>query len=146
MLTDGELTSMSKSPWVSVGAHGHEHLAFGSISDEKLTSELELPRKILRATAGRAFLDVVSYPFGRLNYVGDRAIRRAREVGYRAAFTANAGVARPGDHMFTLPRLAMGGSVSSVDAYELQGLSDAVDELLLVVAGEKGRRFPEVEG
>ncbi len=146
MITTGELTEMAKSPWVSVGAHGHEHLAFGSITDEKLASELEVPRKILRATAGDAFLDVVSYPFGRLNYVGDRAVQRAREIGYRAGFTAHPGVARPGDHLFTLPRLAMGPSISSVDAYELQGLSDAVDELLLVVAGEKGQRFPDVEG
>ncbi len=146
MMTSGELASMAKSPWVSVGAHGHEHLAFASISDEKLVSELEVPRKILRSTVGDAFLDVVSYPFGRVSYVGERAIQRAREAGYRAGFTAHPGVARPGDHLFTLPRLAMGPTRSSVDAYELQGLSDAVDELLLVLGTDKGRRFPDVEG
>jgi len=146
MLTSGEVEQLSTDPMVSIGAHGHLHLPFGSISDEALDTELIQPREKLRELCGAAFADVVSYPFGRLPHVGARAVARAREVGYRAGFTALPGVARPGDHLFTLPRLPMSPDHDSLESYELQGISDAVDEFLLVATGTYESRFPDVEG
>ncbi|MCP4501378.1 MAG: polysaccharide deacetylase family protein [Deltaproteobacteria bacterium] len=146
MLTDVEVERLSQDPMVSIGAHGHLHLPFGSISDEALERELVLPREMLQKLCGSAFADVVSYPFGRLPHVGKRAITRAREVGYRAGLTALPGVSRPGDHLFTLPRLPMAPDQDSLEAYELQGISDAVDEFLLVATGTFQSRFPDVEG
>ena len=59
------------------------------------------------------------------------------------------GPARPchtGSHLFRLPRIGMGPGIRAMDAYELQGMSDAVDELLLVATGSEDRIATELEG
>jgi peptidoglycan/xylan/chitin deacetylase (PgdA/CDA1 family) len=146
MLSGAELERLARHSLVSVGAHGHRHFALSSLSDEVLKEELERPRAILRERAGVAFCDVASYPFGRPPYFDDRVVMAAREAGYRAALTAVPGVARPGDHLFSLPRLPMGPKAQAAEAYELQGVSSAVDELLLVATGAKDRVVAELEG
>jgi peptidoglycan/xylan/chitin deacetylase (PgdA/CDA1 family) len=146
MLTEREVERIARDSLVSIGAHGHRHLAFASIAGEALRSELTGPREILRDLCGTAFVDVVSYPFGRPPYVDETTYLAARDAGYRAGFGAHAGVARPGDHLFRLPRLAMGPGISGMDAYELQGMHEAVDELLLVATGSEDRIATELEG
>jgi peptidoglycan/xylan/chitin deacetylase (PgdA/CDA1 family) len=135
MLNQQELEVLASDPLVSIGAHGHRHFVMSAVSDDTLEEELGRPRQILREICKNAFIDVVSYPFGRKPYFDDRVVQAAQAAGYRAAFTANPGVARPGDHLFRLPRLPMTGSFASADAYELQGLNDAIDELLLILFG-----------
>ncbi len=146
MLSGAELDRLAKHSLVSVGAHGHRHFAMSSLTDEVLREELERPRAILRDRVGVAFCDVASYPFGRPPYVDDRVVQAARAAGYRAALTAVPGVARPGDHLFCLPRLPMGPGGQAAEAYELQGVSSAVDELLLVATGAQDRLVAELEG
>lgn len=146
MLTRAELERISRDSLVSVGAHGHRHVAFSSISSEVRDQELALPREILRAACGSSFVDVVSYPFGRPPYIDDATFAAARAAGYQAAFSAETGVARPGSHLFRLPRIDMGPNIRAMDAYELQGISDAVDELLLVATGSEDRIATELEG
>ena len=144
MLTGAELEALCQDPLVSVGAHGHLHHAFTSLSDVALQAELRRPRELLREICGPSFVDAVSYPFGRPPYVDERVVTAAQEAGYRAGFTALKGVARPSDHLFWLPRLALG--TDGQDAYELQGISDAIDELILVASGTESRRFSDIEG
>ena len=139
MLTSSELIELSKSPLVSIGAHGHHHWALSAVSDDALRDELVRPRGLLRELCGDAFVDVVSYPFGRPPWVDDRAIHAARAAGYRAGFTAEPGLARPGDHLFHLPRLPIGPNTSGVQGLELQGTFEAVDEILLAATGDKAR-------
>lgn len=139
MLTAAEVATLAKDPLVSFGAHGHRHISFASASDAALEEELVRPRALLRELAVDAFADVVSFPFGRPPYVDDRVVQAARRAGYRAAFSAEPGVARPGDHLFRLPRLPIGPGSSGVAAYELQGTFDALDELVLVASGERTR-------
>lgn len=146
MLTSAEIERISRDSLVSIGAHGHHHVAFASISGEVRARELEEPREILRRLCGSAFVDVVSYPFGRPPYIDDDALAAARAAGYQAAFSAETGVARPGSHLFRLPRIGMGPGIRAMDAYELQGMSDAVDELLLVATGSEDRIATELEG
>lgn len=146
MLNRAELRQLSRDPHVSIGAHGHRHFVLSAVSDATLTEELEKPRSILRELCGNSFADVVSYPFGRPPYYDDRVVKAAQQAGYRAGFTANSGVVRPGDHLFALPRLAMGRRKNSIDAYELMGVSDAVDELLHVVMGTRDQLIAELEG
>jgi peptidoglycan/xylan/chitin deacetylase (PgdA/CDA1 family) len=146
MLTATELERSSRDSLVSIGAHGHRHLAFASCGPEVLERELTQPRNILQELAGTAFVDVVSFPFGRPPYIDEHSCTAARKAGYRAAFSAERGVARPGSYMFRLPRLAMGPGIRAMDAYELQGMSDAVDELLLVATGSEDRIATELEG
>jgi len=139
MLTSEELVSLGKDPLVTFGAHGHRHLSLASASDVALEEELSLPRAELQSLVGDSFCDVMSYPFGRAPYVDERAVLAARNAGYRAAFTAEPGVCRPGDHLFRLPRLPIGPSSSGTAAYELQGTFDAVDEIVLVASGDRTR-------
>jgi peptidoglycan/xylan/chitin deacetylase (PgdA/CDA1 family) len=146
MLTAGELERLSRDSLVSVGAHGHRHLAFASITGAVRQRELHVPRALLRDIAGGSFVDVVSYPFGRTPYIDDSVLADARAAGYRAAFSAETGVARPGSHLFRLPRIGLGPGIRAMDAYELQGMSDAVDELLLVATGSEDRIATELEG
>lgn len=146
MLTTRELERISKDSLVSIGAHGHRHLAFASIAGDVRERELTRPREVLRELCGSSFVDVVSYPFGRPPYIDEGAFAAARAAGYQAAFSAENGVARPGSHLFRLPRIAMGPGIRAMDAYELQGMSDAVDELLLVATGSEDRIATELEG
>jgi peptidoglycan/xylan/chitin deacetylase (PgdA/CDA1 family) len=144
MLTAHEVGALAKDPHVSIGAHGHRHVSMTGLSDEMLVEELTLPRTTLRELCRSSFIDVVSYPFGRPPYVDERVATAARAAGYRAAFTAVSGVARPGDHRFLIPRLALRPGV--VDAFALQGVSDAVDELLYVATATEDRVIAELEG
>ncbi|MFZ9887595.1 MAG: polysaccharide deacetylase family protein [Myxococcota bacterium] len=146
MLTAQELTRLARDPLITVGAHGHRHVAFASVTGEALREELAKPREILRELCGRSFADVVSYPFGRPPYIDEASCAAARAAGYQAAFSAESGVARPGSHLFRLPRIALGPNIRAMDAYELQGMSDAIDELLLVATGSQDRIRHELEG
>lgn len=146
MLTATELASLCRDPIVSIGAHGHAHLSLAAASDTALADELERPRRRLRELCGAAFIDVVSYPFGRPPYVDERVISAARAVGYKAGFTALPGVARPGDHLFQLPRLAVDRRSATLNAYELAGTLAAVDEMLLIASGERERVESAPEG
>ncbi len=146
MITTSELLELARDPLVTFGAHGHRHLSLANASDEALEEELTRPRALLLEIAGASFVDVMSFPFGRPPYVDDRVVHAARRAGYRAAFTAEPGVARPGDHMFRLPRLPIGPSSSGLAAYELQGTFDALDELVLVAAGERARLDDALHG
>ncbi len=146
MLTAGELVLLCKDPLVSVGAHGHGHLSLASASERALEEELVRPRTRLAELCGSAFLDVVSYPFGRPPYVDERVMRAARAAGYQAGFTALPGVARPGDHLFHLPRLGLTRRGNTVNAYELAGSLAALDEVLLIASGEQERVEEAPEG
>jgi peptidoglycan/xylan/chitin deacetylase (PgdA/CDA1 family) len=139
MLHAEELRRLCSDPLVAVGAHGRAHLSLATASDTALIDELEQPRDRLRALCGSAFVDVVSYPFGRPPYVDDRVVKAARAAGYQAAFTALPGVARPGDHLFQLPRLPLERRGSAVSAYELAGSFAAIDELILAASGDRER-------
>jgi peptidoglycan/xylan/chitin deacetylase (PgdA/CDA1 family) len=144
MLSTAELAALSRDPLVTFGAHGHRHLALSVASDAAVEDELVRPRGLLKDICGDAFVDVVSYPFGRGPYVDDRAYLAARIAGYKAGFTAEPGVARPGDHVFRLPRLPMGKMGSGVAAYELQGTFEALDEVL--VAAQGGQALDLLDG
>jgi peptidoglycan/xylan/chitin deacetylase (PgdA/CDA1 family) len=146
MLTGPEVVALARDAFVTFGAHGHRHLSLANASDGALEEELARPRRILMELAGTAFADVMSFPFGRAPYVDERAVHAARAAGYRAAFTAEPGVARPGDHLFRLPRLPIGPGSSGLVAYELQGTFDAVDEIVLIASGDRARLDESLQG
>jgi peptidoglycan/xylan/chitin deacetylase (PgdA/CDA1 family) len=129
MLSSHDIRTLSQEPLVTFGAHGHTHQALASLTDDALRAELDEPQQRLRALAKSAFVDVMSYPFGRPPYIDDRVVRAAREAGYRAAFTAQQGVARPGDHVFRLPRALW-------STWPMPGASTLIGELSSWFSGE----------
>ncbi len=146
MLGRFELAELCKEPLLSFGAHGERHLALANATASALQDEMVRPREVLQQLCGASFADVVSYPFGRSPYVDDRAVLAARAAGYRAALGAEPGVARPGDHLYRLPRLPIGPGTSGIAAYELQGTFDAVDEIVLVASGDRTRLDASLQG
>lgn len=146
MLTAGELARLSNDALLSFGAHGHAHLPLKSMSDDVVMRELREPRHILKDLVGPGYVDVASFPFGVRSLVDDRAPELAREAGYRAAFTAIRGVARPGDHLFRLPRLLVTQGTGAIEAHALSGVNEALDELLLVATGAEARLMQDLEG
>jgi peptidoglycan/xylan/chitin deacetylase (PgdA/CDA1 family) len=147
MLSADEVVQVVREPWITVASHGHHHWPLNSLStDDELQLELTKSRSLLREVAGPAYVDAVSYPFGHGPFVSDAVAEAAARAGYQAGFTASSGVARPGDHLFRLPRLMVAPGISGMDAYELQGMHDAVDELLLVATGSEERLAKEIEG
>jgi peptidoglycan/xylan/chitin deacetylase (PgdA/CDA1 family) len=146
MLSSQDVTRLAAEPLVSFGAHGHTHVALATCSEATLVHELALPREQLRALAPSSFTDVVSYPFGRAPYVDERVVQAARAAGYFAGLGADPGVARPGDHLFRLPRLPIGPKTSGLAAYELAGTLAAVDEIVLAASGERERVDAALQG
>jgi len=143
MLHAEELRHLAGDPLVAIGAHGRAHLSLASASDQALRDELEQPRQQLAALCGGAFVDVVSYPFGRPPYVDERVVEAARDAGYRAAFTALPGVSRPGDPLFWLPRLPITRRGSTLAAVEHAGSAAVVDALWPAAGGRAGLVEPE---
>ena len=67
----------------------------------------------------------------------DRLAAWMMEHGYQASISKQYGVCRPGDNMFRLRRLPLAQGVKSFEQFELQGLSDAIDEFLLVTLAQE---------
>ncbi len=145
MVSADELTDLAKEPLIAIGAHGHAHLSLAKATEDALLHELAAPRERLLQIAGSSFADVVSYPFGRPPYVNDHVVRAAQKAGYRAGFTALPGVARPGDHAFSLPRLAIDKRAGQ-HAFALADPMNAIDELVLAATGDLQRVEEAPEG
>jgi peptidoglycan/xylan/chitin deacetylase (PgdA/CDA1 family) len=137
MLSLKDISRFKANSYFSFASHGHQHLPLASLEPHLLEQELAKPREILRKCATSSYVDVISYPFGYSENINHEVTSLAQTIGYRAAFTSIKGVARPGDHMFTLPRLSISSPTNLLHAYELQSLSRAIDELLLVALDDK---------
>jgi len=140
LLTAEEITRLSSDPLITFAPHGHHHLPFTSLSPTRLREEMSRPRKLLKEIAGKAYVDVLSYPFGHPKFLNSKIIEMAVSTGYKAAFAAHSGIARPGEHLFRLPRLLLTEKTTGIDAFEWQGMHDTIDELLLVLTGSEAAR------
>jgi peptidoglycan/xylan/chitin deacetylase (PgdA/CDA1 family) len=139
MLHAEELRLLAREPLVAIGAHGREHFSLAAASDHGLHDELAQPRARLRELCGDAFVDVVSYPFGRPPWIDDRVIQAARAAGYQAGFTALPGVVRPGDDTFRLARLPLLRRGSALLEYEITSSFAALDEWMRAGSAVRGR-------
>ena len=131
---------------LSFGAHGHSHHPLLSMAPQKRIEELMLCRQILTEVCGQSFVDVLSFPFGHQNQISPDLIQDTMSCGFLAALYAGEGVSRPGDHLFALPRLLLSKNTQILEAYELQGLSTALDEALLVLTGSETSRGDTLVG
>ena len=84
-------------------------------------------------------MNAFSYPFGYPDSINDQVINLVQEAGYAAAFTAQKGIFRPGDSLFTLPRIRMLPNKVNINSFETSSLAQAIDELLLVAFGAEER-------
>lgn len=126
------LEKLAKNPLFSFACAGAHRLPFFDISHEDAQKEIIDSKYDLHAMFGDAMQPVFYYPLGSDKRRHKELIAMMMESGYEAAIGPLYGVCRPGDNMFRLMRLPLAFGSKSFAQFELQGLSDAIDEFLLV--------------
>lgn len=127
-----ELQKLSKHPLLSFVVSGQLQMPLFELEIDEAKKESLGAKEELAALFGDALLPVFFYPFG-LGKIKNLSLTKTMiEGGYEAAITRVIGIARPGDNMFRLPSLPLDLGSNSFAQFELQGLSDAIDEFLLV--------------
>jgi hypothetical protein len=135
--TVSQLEKIAQNPLFSFACAGRLRLPFSDITPVDAEKEIASSKHELSALLGRAFVPVFFYPSGSDKRHTKEIVRLLIDSGYLAGITRNFGVCRPGDNMFRLLRLPLAYGVRSFEQFELQGLSDAIDEFLLVTLGQE---------
>ncbi len=135
-----ELITYAKHSLLSFGSHGHSHHPMLSMDINTLKAELKQSRIILDDACGQSYVNVLNFPFGTQKQLSPTLIQNVMESGFLAALYDGDGVARPGDHLFRLPRLLLSQKTRILETYEIQGLSTALDEALLVLTGSESSK------
>lgn len=93
---------------VAIESHGASHAILTGVSRARAKDELARSLAALRAR-GHARLGLFAYPSGAFD---GEVVELAREVGYRAAFTTQIGLASRGEDRLRLPRVAVHEDIS----------------------------------
>lgn len=89
---------------MSIGGHTHSHPILSCLDDASARAEMAEGRERLQHLSGQT-VALFAYPNGRRGQdYDDRHARMARELGFRAALTTNAGVSRVDSDRWQLPR------------------------------------------
>lgn len=105
-LTAAELARLAALPGIEVGSHTLSHPSLAALPEAEQLRELAGSRARLAALAGRP-VRLLAYPFGKAGDVSAATRRLARQAGYLAAFTSDAGRIVPSSPRWALPRLAV---------------------------------------
>lgn len=132
-----QLEKIALNPLFSFASAGQQRLPVSELSTDDAKKEIVVSKQQLSGMFSRAFLPVFFYNSGSDKRHGKEIIKLLIENGYHAAISRNFGVCRPGDNMYRLLRLPLAYGVKSFEQFELQGLSDAIDEFLLVTLGQE---------
>jgi peptidoglycan/xylan/chitin deacetylase (PgdA/CDA1 family) len=88
------------------GSHTMTHKAMTYLNNENLEKESVNSKSFLQDELGYP-INWFAYPYGIVN---NRVAQVVQKAGYIGAFGTNNGVYQSTDHMFTLPRIRIGGS------------------------------------
>jgi hypothetical protein len=133
-----KLEQLALNPLFSFACAGRMRLPFFDVSLADAKDEVAKAKHELTSLFPTSFYPVFIYPKGTYKRKAN-IVRLLMEEGFIAAISKNQGLCRPGDNMFELKSLPLASS-NSLEQFELQGLSDAIDEFLLVtLAKEKGK-------
>ena len=83
-LTEKELVSISKNPYIKIQSHTLNHFDLTSLSDDVLTEELTYSKKILESLCG-VLVDSICYPKGLFN---SKIVDLATNLGYRYQYSS----------------------------------------------------------
>lgn len=131
-----ELIKLEKKHIISFASAGRMRLPLYEMDAEQAYEEIILPKQELSALFPSSFCPVFIHPW--FSYK-----RKNKEMthilmdGFRAAISRTNGVCRPGDNLFQLKSLSLAMGKKSFEQFELQGLSDAIDEFLLVTLAQE---------
>lgn len=127
-----QLEKIALNPLFSFASAGKYRLPFFDISLEDAQSEIVDAMMELRAALGRSLAPVFYCSLGIDKRKERDVINLMMSHGLEANIGRTVGVCRPGDNLFRLHRLPFIESSKGFEQYELQGLSDAIDEFLMV--------------
>ena len=113
-LTWPRVRAMMATGLCEVASHGHTHSALARMGKNLRRDELGLSRELIGARTGLAPSSFV-YPMGSFS---EHVIAEARELGYRAAFTAVGQVITHDTPRFRVPRFMVKGGA---DAHTIRG-------------------------
>lgn len=106
-----QLRMLSRSPLISIGSHGLNHVSFTALDNDVADRQLTLSRNYLRAAVSQA-IPAVAYPNGAFT---PRTIDGVIQAQYSLGFTTRRGTLHSSDRPFELPRIRAGGSVRSLE-------------------------------
>lgn len=122
---------------VSFGSAGQFNWPLYDIPLDEAKEEIGKAKEELSMLFDKAFVPVFFYPLAFDKRRSQELINIMIEAGYDAAISRNAGLCHPGDNMFRLMRLPLGHQTKTFEQFELMGLSDAIEEFLLVTLAKE---------
>ncbi len=130
-----QLEELKENHLFSFAFSGHMRMPFYEMNKDEAYQEIIGAQNELSSLFGESFCPVfVSQGLPKRK---DKEILRLMMDGLRAAINKNPGVCRPGDNMFQLRSLPLAMNTKSFEQFELQGLSDAIDEFLLITLAQE---------
>jgi peptidoglycan/xylan/chitin deacetylase (PgdA/CDA1 family) len=104
VLTLDELARLSRSPFVTIGAHSCSHTALSILTAEEQAAEMADSRRILEELTGRA-VDFFSYPFGTRQDYSAETPELCRQLGFKGSYANFHGHIFRSTDPFQLPRM-----------------------------------------
>ncbi len=103
MMTDQQVLGMKRAG-MTIGAHTMSHPILAAVEDEVARAEIVQSKQYLESLLGER-VDLFAYPNGRPKQdYASAHVSMAREAGFKVAVSTAAGVFRPGDDQFQIPR------------------------------------------
>jgi peptidoglycan/xylan/chitin deacetylase (PgdA/CDA1 family) len=115
-----QLSTLSKEPLATIGAHTMNHLPLSALTDSELTEEVFQSKKELEMKLGKP-VHHFAYPYGSFNEVGKRELAIAKAADFKTAvlnvpgniFYANA------KSLYVLPRMPLGNVTDVQKLHEI---------------------------
>lgn len=108
-MTWQEIKEIEADPLITIGAHTQDHRVLSQLNRDELRGEVLGSKNILEEKLHHEVLHF-AYPFGGRGEADRREFNAAKKSGFRSAVTTRPGHLFPfhKDHLFSLPRVAVG--------------------------------------
>ena len=116
-----DIENLSKHHLIAIGSHAHTHCSLRHLKDEQVTWELEYSKKLIEKRINKV-VNHLAFPFGTKNHVSKRDHIIARKCGYKTAVQTTVKVLNKAEELYSLPRLSVRNTNSSVINAKLNGV------------------------
>lgn len=134
LISQKTIRSLRNNGLLGFASHGHDHMPLATLNLEAQKKELSLSRDLLSDAAGPNFVDAFSYPFGYPDTINSSVLDEVQKAGYQAAFTSQGGIVRPGNCLFSMPRVRIANH-QGIEHLDEPDIANLIDEVLLVALG-----------
>lgn len=110
-LTWNQFNALSRSPLVTIGSHGLNHVSFTALEQGVAARQIALSRNFLRSTTGQP-VEALAFPNGAFS---SATLQSAMRAEYSVSFTTQLGRLHSWNDRFKLPRIRAGASVASLE-------------------------------